>query len=345
MNATPQNWPEPWQHQRWPAHPELEQRYARLIAQNTMPHALLLLAPSGSGKRTFAFRLARRLLHGVVAESGGLFADAVPTANLSIPDDSQVMRLITAGAHPDCAVVQPPAGKSRKLITVDDIRDNVIGFLHKTSSANGWRVVIIASADRMNKAAANALLKILEEPPPRVLLVLTAESRGRLPVTILSRCRLETIPPMPAEIMQQTLRADDASLTEAELTSVTALAGGRLGLAYKLAAGGLEIIQEVQDCMNHSLTNQPLQHLEAVERLLVPDDSSLVDNTILAWIYQRALADTAGRYSPWPEIYEQAAALLRDTVLLNLDRRAGLHKVYHLCVRANAGLELNETAA
>src|ERR1700757_457790 len=138
-----------------------------------MAHAWLLAGPRGVGKATLAFRFARFLLAGSEAEAGGLFGSGPQT--LAIDPGHPVFRRVASGAHPDLRVVargvNPKTGRLRSEIVVDDIRE-AIGFLRLTPSEGGWRVVIVDGAEDMNRNAANALLKVLEEPPARAILLL-----------------------------------------------------------------------------------------------------------------------------------------------------------------------------
>ncbi|MFN0263652.1 DNA polymerase III subunit delta' [Tepidamorphus sp. 3E244] len=142
-------------------------------------HGLLITGPHGIGKATLAYALARRLLTGET----GTEAD-----NLQLP----AVRQIIAGAHPDLLVLDGDESTgATRTINVETIR-SLISFFNMTasgSSGGGYRVGIIDRADDLNTASANALLKLLEEPPRRAVLMLLCETPGRLPATVRSRCR------------------------------------------------------------------------------------------------------------------------------------------------------------
>ena len=128
--------------------------------------------PRGIGKATLAFRLARFVL----AHLGGA-SEPAPGEGLAIPSESGVFRRVAAGGHADLLTVEraydPRRKRLRTEIVVDDARE-IATFLHLTPAEGGWRVVVVDGADEMNRSAANALLKILEEPPRRALLLLAA---------------------------------------------------------------------------------------------------------------------------------------------------------------------------
>ncbi len=157
---------------------EAEREFLHAFDTGRPAHAWLITGRQGIGKATLAFRLARTILSG----------DA-PDAH---DPEAALFRRVAAGGHADLLVVEravdEKSGKRRAEITVDDVR-GVREFLSKTPAEGGWRVVVIDSADQMNTNAANAVLKILEEPPSRAMLLLLAHNPGRLLPTIISRCR------------------------------------------------------------------------------------------------------------------------------------------------------------
>ena len=133
---------------------------------------------------------------------------------LAVSPESGVFRRVAAGGHADLLTVErafdPRRKRLRNEIVVDDVRE--IGtFLHLTAAEGGWRVVIVDGADAMNRNAGNALLKILEEPPQRALLLIVAHSPGRLLPTIRSRCRQMKLSPLPAASVRTRSRAASAS--------------------------------------------------------------------------------------------------------------------------------------
>src|SRR5439155_17813225 len=172
-------------------HEAAESALRRLFEAGRLPHALLLSGPRGIGKATLAFRLARFVLASGGGEGppGGLFGD-LGASGLAIAPDSGTFRRVASGGHADLLTVEraydPRRRRLRGEIIVENARE--IGtFLRLTPAEGGWRVVVVDGADEMNRAAANALLKILEEPPRRALLLLVAHSPGRLLPTIRSR--------------------------------------------------------------------------------------------------------------------------------------------------------------
>ena len=137
--------------------------------------------------------------------------------------------------------VDPKRKRQRRDIVAADARA-VADFLHLTSSQGGWRAVIVDGADMMNSAAANSLLKILEEPPKRVVLMLTSDNPGRLLPTIRSRCRTLLLKPLEEDPISQLLQRFRPGLSDHDRTVLIRLAEGSIGRALDLSDGeGLAI--------------------------------------------------------------------------------------------------------
>ena len=167
-----------------------EEAFLDALNRGRLHHAWLLCGVEGSGKATFAYRAARRLLGAAPDPARGPLGAA--------PYDP-VSQLVSAQSHPDLLVLERlvEGGKQKKTISVDQARD-LPGFFAKSPSQAQYRVAIIDAADDLNVNAANALLKILEEPPERGVLLLATHAPGRLLATIRSRCRRLSFPIWPS---------------------------------------------------------------------------------------------------------------------------------------------------
>jgi len=215
-------------------HDAVERELLRLYEAARLPHALLFGGPRGIGKATLAFRFARFLLARGTAPIRG-------ASGLAIDPDDGVFRRVAAGGHADLLTVEriwdPQRRRLRGEIGAEQARE-IAGFLHLTAAEAGWRIVIVDGAEEMSRNAANALLKILEEPPPRSLLLLVSHNPGALLPTIRSRCRrfrLEAPAPAPATLL---LRRYRPQLDAVEAAGLIALTGGSIGRALALADGG-----------------------------------------------------------------------------------------------------------
>lgn len=215
-----------------------------------MPHAWLLAGPRGIGKATLAYRVARFVLSQGAGRGGGLFGeDPMVAGSFDTDSADPVCRQIVAGGHPDMLTIErsvnPSTKKPRSEIVVDDVK-RLSSFLSLTTSAGEWRVVIVDAADEMNRNAANALLKGLEEPPSSTLFLLVSHAPGRLLPTIRSRCRILNLSPLPEETVIELLTRHAPDLAAEDARALARLADGSIGGALALAeAGGLELYREM----------------------------------------------------------------------------------------------------
>ena len=221
-------------------HEDAERELRQLALAGRLPHAILLCGPRGIGKATLAFRLARFLLAGA-ADNGD--------EGLAVNPESSVLRRVASGGHADLLTVEraydPRRRRLRSEIVVEDAR-TVASFLKLTAAEEGWRIVIVDGAEEMNRNAANALLKILEEPPRRALLVLVSHSPGQLLPTIRSRCRRLSLAPLPRPLVLQLLGRYCAEIAASEAEALAQLAEGSIGRALDLAeAGGLGLYRSI----------------------------------------------------------------------------------------------------
>ena len=215
-----------------------------------MPHAWLIAGRHGIGKATLAYRVARYVLSQGAGQGTGLFGeDPMATGSLAVDPAHPVCRQINASGHPDMLTIErsinPNTKKLRGEIVVDDVK-RLSSFLSLTTAAGEWRVVIVDAADEMNRNAANALLKGLEEPPAKTLFLLLGHAPGRLLPTIRSRCRMLNLSPLPEATVVELLARHAPDLPAADARDLARLAQGSIGEALALAnAGGLELYREM----------------------------------------------------------------------------------------------------
>ncbi|WP_134726099.1 DNA polymerase III subunit delta' [Paracoccus luteus] len=210
--------------------------FAGAALSRRLHHGWLITGPRGTGKATLAWAMARWLL------AGGTAPD------LSVAPDHPVARRVLALSEPRLHLVRRGAdektGRLRAEITVDEIR-RLLSFFQMSAAEGGRRVAIIDAADEMNPSAANAVLKLLEEPPRDAVLLLVAHQPARLLPTIRSRCRELRLAPLSPDAMAAALGPLDVAGDPARLA---ALAGGSVGEALRLAGqDGLERYQQIVD--------------------------------------------------------------------------------------------------
>ena len=205
----------------------VEAEFLSALERGRLHHAWLITGPEGVGKATFAFRAARRLLGARPAPEFGL---------LGADPEDPVFRQVAGRAHPDLLTLEreDPDGKARRSIPVEEARE-LPEFFSKSPGRAAYRVAIIDAADDLTPSAANAVLKTLEEPPPRGVLFLITHQPGALLPTIRSRCRRLAFSPPPADeaarwvATRPTGRVPEAALQLAEDRPRRAGSGGAAG--------------------------------------------------------------------------------------------------------------------
>ena len=183
--------------------------------------------------------------------------DSTKTAvgsGLAIDSDNGVFKRVAAGGHADLLTVEraydPRRRRLRSEIVVEDARE-ITAFFRLTAAEQGWRIVVVDGAEEMNRNAANALLKILEEPPRQALLLLVSHSPGRLLPTIRSRCRRCPLVPLVRVLVTRLLRRYRPELAQPEVEALAALSDGSIGRALELAeAGGLALYRSLLEMLS-----------------------------------------------------------------------------------------------
>jgi DNA polymerase-3 subunit delta' len=216
------------------------QQFASAWGTRKLHHAWLLAGPRGVGKASFAHAAARRVL----AEAAGPPFDL---AGIDTPDSHPIVKLVEAGSHPDmrqlARLTNEKTGNLNRSIKVEQIRE--LGeFMGMTAGLSPWRVVVIDSVDDLETSGANALLKILEEPPANTLFFLVTHAPGRLLPTIRSRCRRLEFGPLDDDAMTSVLETHAAGVTGAERARIIAMSFGSAGRALAFAELGLAKLED-----------------------------------------------------------------------------------------------------
>ena len=230
-----------------------EQEFLTAYNAGHLHHAWLITGPQGIGKATLAWRMARFLLTQPMRADagGGLFGEDLTPATpetLDVDEHHPVSARVTALSEPRLKLLRrawdDKKGKHKTVITIDEVRE-LKNFLMMSAADGGRRVVIVDSADEMNTSASNALLKLLEEPPADVTLLLISHQPSALLPTIRSRCQTLRLHPLSPDDMAQCLVAsgtDSPASTEALAT----LASGSAGTALRLLnLGGMEAYHNI----------------------------------------------------------------------------------------------------
>ena len=288
--------PAPRENPDFVGHESAERELRRLAETGRLPHAILLSGPRGIGKATLAFRFARFLL-----AKGAHTSAPAAESGLEINPQSGVFHRVAAGGHADVLTVErtydPRRRRLRGEIVVDDARE-IASFFRLTAAEEGWRIVIVDGAEEMNRSAANALLKVLEEPPQQALLLLVSHSPGRLLPTIRSRCRRFPLAPLACEALRQLLGSFRPELAPTEVEALAALAEGSIGRALVLAeAGGLALYRSLIEMLSQIPRLDVIRLHAFADRLARADaeDAYRVGQELLSQLLARVTASAARR--------------------------------------------------
>jgi len=349
----PTDAPEPRNNSHLIGHDAAEKDYLNAWSSGRLAHAWLICGPRGIGKATLAYRMARyALAKGAGKESADMFGAPPPPTSLAMSAEEPVFRRIAACGHGDFRIVErgwsdSKQTKRKTVIGVDDVRE--IGtFMSMTPAEGGWRTVIIDAADEMNSNAANAVLKILEEPPSRALLFLVAHNPDRLLPTIRSRCRRLDLRPLTQSQVTALMNRYRPDLKAADMTALSVLADGSIGRALELAdEGGVALFRDLMALLADA-PKLNISRLHALSEKALKGDAFRTLNVLLSWWLARMVTEgarggldalteivsgerdlarkllAAATPATWADVWDKIGHLARRTDAVNLDRKRSL---------------------
>lgn len=340
-----------------------EQSFLQAFNTGRLHHGWLISGPKGVGKATLAWRLARFLL-ATPDSDGGLFAAPAPDT-LDIAADHPIARRIAALSEPRLFLLRraydEKKAKLQDVISVDEVR-KMKSFFTLSAADGGRRIAIIDAVDEMNPAAANALLKLLEEPPKAVTMFLISHQPARLLPTIRSRCRELRLGPLSAEDLSDALTMAGGDVSPEDRVALAELAGGSVGEAFRMTnLEGLNLYGRIIKLM------ASLPRLDRVQALALAEAGAgrgqdaqfdLIVSLLDLFLARLARAGTIGRCPPeaapgeaaliarlsphphaargWADLAQSLGVRARRARAVNLDPAALLMDMF---------LKIDETAA
>ena len=320
-----------------------------------MHHAWLIAGPPGIGKATLAYRMARFVLAkgGEDDQGAGLFGAPPPPDSLSVDPEHPAARRIASSGHADLLTIQRTWDEKRKRfkrdLPVEEVR-RIAPFLRLTAAEGGWRVVVVDGADQMNPSGQNALLKILEEPPPKALILMAVDNVGAILPTIRSRSRKLHLDPLAEATVVNLLGRYAPDLDRGDAVALARLAEGSIGRALELhGAGGLDLYRAMLGILETMPRLDILGAYKFIDGVLRGNDEaswSAVTDLLGWWLQRVARAAARGEIPPevvpaegpllarlvgpdrrergldrWVEVWENTTRLFARADSANLDRR------------------------
>lgn len=316
------------------SHGEAEAVMLDAYRSGRMPHAWLIGGPAGIGKATLAYRLARFAL----AYPDPKAREVQKAKSLAVADDHPVVQRIAAQAHPDLLVLErtinEKTGKLFTVIRVEDVR-RTVSFFGSTAGEGGWRVCIVDTADELqDPQGANALLKILEEPPRNALLLLVSHAPARLLPTIRSRCRRLILRPLSVdEVTAGVAHALDRDAGEPEIREAAAQAEGSIGRALGLLEGpALDLRRQVVAQLDRLPALDP-RALHALGEALGGTEPQRLEafvDTVNEWLAARTASGPQEnrRLVRFADAWDKVNQAARDADTYNLDRKPLVFSVF-----------------
>ena len=319
-------------------HEAQEQAFLDALRSGRTHHAWLLGGPEGIGKASFAYRVARFML-----AAGDPAVRAQAARSLAMAEGDPATRRVMARSHPDLHLLRrslKPDGKSYTSNIPVDAARRVIDRFGASAAEGGWRICIVDSAEDMDRPTANALLKLLEEPPPRALFLIVAHAPGRLLPTIRSRCRLLSFEPLaPEQVVEAgriALQRMEAPFDDSALLRAASLSEGSVKRALTYVDPETLVLVEAVRARLDALPQIDLSALLALAEDVAGKagerDFGVMIETVQGWLSDHLHAHAAAqpaRLAPLAEVWEKLQKAAREVETYNLDRRPLVISMFH----------------
>ncbi len=309
-------------------HEAAEQGLLDAWRSGRLPQAVIIGGPEGVGKATLAWRLTRFIM----ANPDPANPAARAATDLSVPGNHPVTHRVAVMAQPDIASLKREWNEKNKRhfteIRVDDVR-KALGLFQMSSGSGGWRVCVIDCADDLNRNSANALLKMIEEPPPRSLFLIVAHKPAHVLPTIRSRSRMVLLQALSGENVERAVSSLGGGWPDSEISMAASRSKGSVRQALRMLdrdrlalAGRLDRILGAMPRVDwigvHSLA-------ETVSKPAAVDEFETLCAGIFDWLGDRVREGAAGgalHLAPLAQVWEKLVDAVRETEALNLDKRA-----------------------
>ncbi len=332
-------------------HEDAEKMFLNAWKTGKFPHSWLISGPEGIGKATFAYRIARFLL----AADENRRQDYM---SLNISESNPVYRLVANDSHPDLKVLerdfiesdrkkiikairdgdaldeeQIQGLKKSAVIRIDDVR-TINEFLSKKSFDGNWRIVIVDTADDLNTASANAILKILEEPPAKSLLLLISNFPNRLLPTIRSRCAKLNLQSLSDNTVALLLRRYAPELSEATVAGIVKICAGSIGRAINYAQNDGLILYGNLEKLFYAGTNFDLDLAIALSNAAAADEAVWNLTSELVFKFISDCIKGGENVCQLGDVWEKTLQILNETAALNMDKKQAMLNIFSMICEA-----------
>jgi DNA polymerase-3 subunit delta' len=283
-------------------HEKVEEALLADYNAGRLPHAIIFAGPAGIGKATLAYRLGKFLL-AQKNEGAGLFGDPEKPTTLRLAPNDPVFHRVVSGGHADLVTVEREFDEKKNRLKQDISAESarkITPFLRKTAAEGGWRIVLVDGAEYLNRASQNALLKILEEPPEKTLLMLTTSQPGAFLPTIRSRCRMVTMEALPDNVVSTLLDKFAPGIPAEEKAALIRLGEGSIGTALQFHRDkGVALYKELLSLVGTVPTLDVAKAHDLADKLSRTEASYETSRAILtSWCQRIARAEARGQQLP-----------------------------------------------
>jgi len=332
-------------------HEKAENRFLDAFKKGSLHHAWLISGPMGIGKATFAYKVARFLL-----DADETKLDTYQSLNVSPQSLTSIQ--ISNGSHPNFKLIErdfidddkkkiikaikdgEPLGdddletlKKSTVIKVDEVRE-INSFLSKKALDGSWRVVLIDCVDDLNTASANAILKILEEPPAKSILLLVCHNPNKLLPTIRSRCAQLVLEPLSEENVATLLRRYIPDLSEKEVKNLAKISQGSIAKAMNYALNnGLKIYEDLQAVLCAGSSFDLTKALSVASNAAADENVwQLTIELLLKFVFD--LVKSAEKDELFSSFYHEIIKINNDVLSLNMDKKQAMINILHILTKA-----------